>query len=723
MFAFASLSRIGSSAFFASCPKANASARAFSIAPESRRSARPRRTSSSRLRRFAIRRASESTSIELPSLRAWIATRVTLPSRRSVPVRFPSRARSPTTSRMSSTIWKAIPRFRPYSPTASMSSRRAPAMSPMIFAPAMIGKAVFRVMMSRYSWCVTAVSKAWRFWRISPSARAAPASAGPAAVAPTNLTPVPQALTTTKAPRTGASCNPKSFYAPPESRRLIYRLRRFEFPPGGRGPGGGETGADLGEPLLAAGRFACDLDDRAGGHGPVAGDGLDCRSDRLEERVDHVVAVADPIGHHHDGHHDCHERVDERLVVDVRRCEADRLRREVGDSAQVSVVVLDREVRVVVLQRRQVAQLLLPHRDQGEVRDPVPEVMMDADDVVHQDHGGIVVVPAGHEVLHAAELVRVVREGHVDQVVPARRRNVTAELFPPVHRVVRGVERLRDLLHPGDREVRLLLEHRERLAERHPLVHDLHLVEVVVTMRRVVPQDVEATDDVVNQVEERDLLLTQHRHEALREARRIEVRVEHRAEDHVVEVLRLQVRVVAFVDQVVQDADDALPEDLRRHRPLKVLRRHVWEILLRHHRCPRGEAQRLQVVPHLALVFPEGAGRDVRRPERDAFGRGVLLEPLQRRVDARDVVLQVVLVESEVVVVEQAFGVAAEADHGPREEIEVLGVDAEGVVGLDWHGIGRDVPASPYEGAAVDSPIRLLLLGIRSWPASWNRVR
>ena len=64
-----------------------------------------------------------------------------------------------------------------------------------------------------------------------------------------------------------------------------------------------------------------------------------------------------------------------------------------------------------------------------------------------------------------------------------------------------------------------------------------------------------------------------------------------------------------------------------------------------------------------------------------------------------------------VVVVEQAFGVAAEAEHGPREEIEVLGVDAEGIVGLDWQGTGRDVAASPYEGAAVDSPIRLLLLG------------
>src|SRR5207245_7771672 len=132
---------------------------------------------------------------------------------------------------------------------------------------------------------------------------------------------------------------------------------------------------------LAAGRFAGDLDDRAGGHGPVAGDGLDRRRDGLEERVDHVVAVADPIGHHHDGHHDRHERIDERLIVDVRRRQADRLRREVGDPAQVAVVVLDREVWVVVLQRRQVAELLLPHRDQGEVRDPVPEVVVDADDV------------------------------------------------------------------------------------------------------------------------------------------------------------------------------------------------------------------------------------------------------------------------------------------------------------------------------------------------------
>src|SRR5438128_722902 len=63
------------------------------------------------------------------------------------------------------------------------------------------------------------------------------------------------------------------------------------------------------------------------------------------------------------------------------------------------------------------------------------------------------------------------------------------------------------------------------------------------------------------------------------------------------------------------------------------------------------------------------------------------------------------------------WGVAAEAQHGPREVIQVLGVDPKGMVGLDWQETGGDVPASPYEGAAVDSPIRLLLLGTPPRPA------
>src|SRR5207245_4040056 len=110
---------------------------------------------------------------------------------------------------------------------------------------------------------------------------------------------------------------------------------------------------------------------------------------------------------------------------------------------------------------------------------------------------------------------------------------------------------------------------------------------------------------------------------------------------------------------------------------------------------------------------------DVRRSERDPFGRGVLLEPFQGRVDARDVILERVLVETEVVEVEQACGVPAEAEDGPREEIEVLGVDAERVIGLGRHGTERDVPASPYEEGAVGSPLRLLWMRIpRTLPAT-----
>src|SRR3989441_4534536 len=643
MFAFASLSRIGSSAFFASCPKANASARAFSIAPESRRSARPRRTSSSRLRRFAIRRASEPTSIELPSLRAWIATRVTLPSRRSVPVRFPRRAPSPTTSRMSSTIWKAIPRFRPYSPTASMSSRRAPGRRPMFSAPAMIGKAVLRVMMSRYSWCVTAVSKACRFWRISPSARAAHASAVSSTISASNLPPMPKALTNRKSPVIRAFCNPNFLYAvrrprrisppslmsswirvaewmsskaaarsiacaasvPPRARKARrVTIGRMRLPPASMTyraiswrRGSSETmlwrifastraisgatpksrdgvvkalairaiapayitisgvccrpAADvrrlgrnrdgLGRQLLTARRFARDLDDRAGGHGPVDGDALDRRCDRLEERVDHVVAVADPIGHHHDGHHDRHEWVDERLVLNVRCRKANRLRRQVRDALKLAVVVLDGQVRIVGPDRGQPTELVLSHRDEGEVRDSIPEVVVDAHDVVQQGDRRVVVVPPREEVLHPGQIVHAIRECHVDDVVPTRRGNMACQPLPPFHRVVRRIEVLPDPLHPNQRKVRLFFEHREGLAQGHPLVHDLHLVEVVVAVGRPVPEDVESANGAADQVEQRDVFLAQHRDESLREAGRLEIWVEHGAQDHVVELFCFQI--------------------------------------------------------------------------------------------------------------------------------------------------------------------------------------
>ena len=254
-----------------------------------------------------------------------------------------------------------------------------------------------------------------------------------------------------------------------------------------------------------------------------------------------------------------------------------------------------------------------------------------------------------------------------------------------MHRVVRRVEVLHDLLHPRDREVRFLLEHGQGLTEGDPLVHDLHLVEVVMTVRRIVPEHVESADDVVDQIEQRDLLLPQHRHEPLHERGRIEVRIEHGAQDHVVQVLGLQVGVVPLVDQVVEDSDHALSEDLRGHGPMQVVGRHLRTVLLRHHRRARGEAERLQVVPHLALVLPERPRGDVRRPEGDAVGAREFLELLEARVDVRDVVPERGLVEPEVVEIEQAFGVSAEAQHGAREQIEVLSVDAERARWMESH--------------------------------------
>jgi hypothetical protein len=54
-------------------------------------------------------------------------------------------------------------------------------------------------------------------------------------------------------------------------------------------------------------------------------------------------------------------------------------------------------------------------------------------------------------------------------------------------------------------------------------------------------------------------------------------------------------------------------------------------------------------------------------------------------VDARDVVLQGVLVEPKIVEVEKALRVPAEAEHGPRQEIEVFPIDAERIHWLKSH--------------------------------------
>src|SRR5207247_9249992 len=84
-------------------------------------------------------------------------------------------------------------------------------------------------------------------------------------------------------------------------------------------------------------------------------------------------------------------------------------------------------------------------------------------------------------------------------------------------------------------------------------------------------------------------------------------------------------------------------------------------------------------IPHLTLVLPEGAGRDVRRPQGYALRSREVPELLQAHRDVRDVVPQSGLVEPEVVEVEEALRVPTEAEHGPRQEIEVFPIDAETV--------------------------------------------
>src|SRR2546428_278331 len=86
--------------------------------------------------------------------------------------------------------------------------------------------------------------------------------------------------------------------------------------------------------------------------------------------------------------------------------------------------------------------------------------------------------------------------------------------------------------------------------------------------------------------------------------------------------------------------------------------------------------------PRTVLLIRSNKGmcswRNVRGPERQASRRRIVLETLQRSVDARNMVPQGVLVEAEVMEVEQALRVSAKSHDGPRERVEVVGVDPEG---------------------------------------------
>src|SRR5947207_1649859 len=87
----------------------------------------------------------------------------------------------------------------------------------------------------------------------------------------------------------------------------------------------------------------------------------------------------------------------------------------------------------------------------------------------------------------------------------------------------------------------------------------------------------------------------------------------------------------------------------------------AWPSATRSPRRPRGETQRLQVIPHVSLVLPDGAGRDVRRQQAYALRSREVPELLQAHMDVRDVVPQGGLVQPEVVEVEEAVRVTAEA--------------------------------------------------------------
>src|SRR5207247_7233884 len=148
---------------------------------------------------------------------------------------------------------------------------------------------------------------------------------------------------------------------------------------------------------------------------PVRLDRLpDGGGDRPEEIVDHVVTVADPVRHHHDGDHDRDERVELVPVLEVLRRRPDPPPGEFRGPRELLLVVPDREVRVVPVEPGQSEDLVLSHGDQGEVHQSSAEVLVDPDDVVQVDDYDVVVEPRARRRVDLPLGYGLGQEAHID---------------------------------------------------------------------------------------------------------------------------------------------------------------------------------------------------------------------------------------------------------------------------------------------------------------------
>src|SRR5205807_457174 len=366
MFALASLSGSGPRVFFASAPYTSASCRAFSTAPDSRSSPKARRTSASALRRFRMSRSRSSTSIALPSFSAWIvgvSLLADLPLREGgadvsgdlddVVVELPANP-----ERFDE---KEIARHERVLQSELLVRREA---SPAHLAAVVDVVVDERGGMDELEGCgaVDGLANLLAAEGLECEER----HHRPDPLAP-GLDHVPRDVVEQwffgDDAFPDAGLDHREFFSHAKVERThepgrpiaSYRLALYNHFRGTKPTHARERSADgvRRERIVpgtsgAAADFAQGLGDRGFRDMPVPRHASDRRRDGLEERMDHIVAVPDPIGHHDDGHHDRHERVDERLVLDVRAGEVYRLRRQVRDAPQVGIVVFDREVRVVI---------------------------------------------------------------------------------------------------------------------------------------------------------------------------------------------------------------------------------------------------------------------------------------------------------------------------------------------------------------------------------------
>src|SRR5437867_570271 len=387
----------------------------------------------------------------------------------------------------------------------------------------------------------------------------------------------------------------------------------------------------------------------------------DRRRYRAQVRVDHVVAVSDPLRHHHDGDHDRDEGIEEGIVTELPRREGEGPPGKFRGPLRMLLVVPNREVRVVALKRGNGEEFILPHRDEGEVRNPAPEILVHADEVVESGDHEVEVIPRPQGRLDLVRGHGLREEADVDQVVVCRTGERLGDPLVPSQVRIRRAQARRDPAELGDVQRRMLLEHRQGLPEDEAVVDALQLIEQVLSVRRLQVEPIERGGDVRHQVEHAELFLIQIEGQVLPERIDVEPGIDHRCETVVVEVLGLDEVVSARVDQIVEESRLTVVEDFRNHCQAAVFRGHPVHVSLCDHCRARSEPQRLTVVPDVFRLLPHSVRRQPGRTKAQGGPADRLADAPELIGDPADVVLQRVLRKAEVVVIKEALRISAEA--------------------------------------------------------------